>query len=607
MKAFLQKHYPLILLILSALILLIRAFYGFCWSDETFYYSIAYRFLQGDAPFFEEWYPTQLNSIFLMPFVALYRLIAGSNDGIILTFRILYVLVSFLIAWQLFRVMEKETTKWGATVTALLFFYYTHLNILTFSYYAVSALAAVLSMLLILKYRQDLKSGKKAMRYLVFSGIAFSVFILSMPSMILYYIAAVAVFVILILLSIIKPIKGSFRSAIRDLHLVRFFLYHLLGICIVAIPFSIYFFTHVSLTDFLNSVIYVLTDEEHVPTTAYVTFKTCFTNLSKAYGIFAYISYVCIAVSIILFLLSLTKAAKKHEGLLNAAGLAVFVLDLACYIGLFVKGSGHTGYVQVSLVLFFLPLFFLLKKPPFHLFVTFVILGGCMAFSYTHTSSGHPLYTGSIGFAVAGTVAVPVILQYVKQTSSFLNKTPKQLLQIACCTVILSALFMTMTLRMINIYRDDVPGNLTERIPDGPAAGILTSKQHLTDYESVLSTLRTYCNTSAYPDGEHRLLLITKLLPWGYLCSDMQCASPYSWRTGISSDRLELYYNVHPDKYPDVVLVLNENIGSYEACGDVEKDPNPNADERGGMLDQYMLEHDYTEKSVPCGTLYIRP
>ncbi|MCR5222307.1 MAG: hypothetical protein K6D90_05545, partial [Lachnospiraceae bacterium] len=114
MKAFLQKHYPLILLILSALILLIRAFYGFCWSDETFYYSIAYRFLQGDAPFFEEWYPTQLNSIFLMPFVALYRLIAGSNDGIILTFRILYVLVSFLIAWQLFRVMEKETTKWGA-------------------------------------------------------------------------------------------------------------------------------------------------------------------------------------------------------------------------------------------------------------------------------------------------------------------------------------------------------------------------------------------------------------------------------------------------------------------------------------------------------------
>lgn len=616
MKSFLQKHYPLILLSLGALILIIRAFYGFCWSDETFYYSIAYRFLQGDAPFVEEWYPTQLNSIFLMPFVALFRLITGGNDGMILTFRILYVLVSWGIAWFLYSVMRRETAGFGALLGALLFLFYTHLNIITFSYYAVSTLAGTLSMLFVVRYMQLEKTPRKADRSAFFAGLVFAVFILSMPSMVIYYVAAVIVLAVLSCLAKCSKRSGEAMLAIRAFRPLHFFFVHLLGILTVAIPFSIYFFTHVPLDRLMEAMPYVLSDEEHAAKkTLYVTFRTCFRNLTQAYGIWLYLAYLAIALAVLLFLFQqirqIGNLRQNHPRLFFYAKCAILILDLVAFAGMFVKGAGHTGYVTVALVIFTVVPFILQKKPPLHLFFTFVILGGCMAYSYTHTSSGSPLYTESIGFAVASFITPAVILSFVRDLAAEYPGTKKQPVRAALysagCLVLLLSLLMTMVLRMTNIYRDDTLSNLTVRISDGPAAGIMTSPAHLSSYESVLATIREECTSTAYPDGKHELLLITKLLPWGYLCSDLRCASAYSWRSPIASKHLQSYYRVHPDKYPDVVLILNEDVGSYEACGDVVADPIPNQNELSGDLYQYLLDEHFIKKSVPCGTLFVRP
>jgi len=64
---------------------------------------------------------------------------------------------------------------------------------------------------------------------------------------------------------------------------------------------------------------------------------------------------------------------------------------------------------------------------------------------------------------------------------------------------------------------------------------------------------------------------------------------------------------MNPDRYPDLVLVLDEEYGSYETCGDVVADPNPNANEIGGFLLDYVTEHNYEKIPVPCGTLYRNP
>lgn len=42
------------LIILYGIILLIRAKYGFIWSDEGHYFAVSWRFVQGDLPLIHE-------------------------------------------------------------------------------------------------------------------------------------------------------------------------------------------------------------------------------------------------------------------------------------------------------------------------------------------------------------------------------------------------------------------------------------------------------------------------------------------------------------------------------------------------------------------------
>ena len=57
---------PYIVMTMIAILLAVRAKYGFIWSDEPFYFSTANRFLQGDKPIIDEWYTAQIYSILIV-------------------------------------------------------------------------------------------------------------------------------------------------------------------------------------------------------------------------------------------------------------------------------------------------------------------------------------------------------------------------------------------------------------------------------------------------------------------------------------------------------------------------------------------------------------
>lgn len=181
-------------------------------------------------------------------------------------------------------------------------------------------------------------------------------------------------------------------------------------------------------------------------------------------------------------------------------------------------------------------------------------------------------------------------------------------LSVLCTCIIFIALFQTITLRFVNVYRDAPLTELTEKLDKGPASGLYTTPEHAAMYETVYDVLETYCQTDNLdPDKENNgRLFITKLLPFGYMCSDLKCGSPTTWRTKFSSVRLEDYYTINPDRYPDIILVLNEEYGSYDTCGDVVADPAPNENEIGGFLLDYVTREGYKITEVDCGTIYQR-
>ena len=593
------KHiYPYVLTGLSGLLLFIRCFYSFCWSDETFYFSTCHRFFTGDSIFLHEWFPTQLSSLILLPFYSLYMLIYGSNDGIILYFRILYVIFSLINAVVLFRILSHHISSFFACVCSLMLMFYAHLNIATLSYYTLSVQLFLMSLLLVYDYYRTYSKNQ-----LIIAGILFALSVLSLPTLsVAYFIVAALIFIILLAVRFTR-LPEDLKNTVRSADLPAVLLYTFMGICIPAAIFIIYLFVNVSVRDFISGIPYVLTDEEHTTSLIY-PIKKFFIGINEVYGYGAYASYVLIVLTAVSFFI------KQRPG--KSVRLMIFSLDTVLFAVFFVLSLGHTGYIHTALCLYALPLFFISRKPDLKILNTFILGGMIMSLTYSYSSNGY-LYVLSMGHFIMAIGCIIAIDSFIMELDSFRIGYTVALTAVICVTLI-----QTMELRLVNVYRDAPLQMLNFRITEGPAKGLYTTADHYVAYNVVHSTIKKYCMSSElnypqmYPNSmelESKSvgnIFITKLLPWGYMCTDLRAGAPTTWRTPFNSKRLKPYYELNPGRYPDMILVLNEEYGSYLTCGDVESDPAPNENEISGYLLEYINSGDFEKTSVPCGILYKR-
>ena len=71
-------------------------------ADEVFNITIANQIAQGERPFVDCWDLYQTGALFLAPFLAVYKLITGSTDGIILFSRYVYLLFNMAAAYLIY-------------------------------------------------------------------------------------------------------------------------------------------------------------------------------------------------------------------------------------------------------------------------------------------------------------------------------------------------------------------------------------------------------------------------------------------------------------------------------------------------------------------------
>ncbi len=618
---------PLVLLCLGALILLVRAFYSFCWSDESFYFSTAYRFYLGDSIFKHDWFPTQLSGIIILPFLSLYLSITGSTEGIILFFRILYLILSFLNSLLVFFIMKRHKPLFSAAAMSVCTLFFAHLNIATLSYYTISVQCFLSAMLLIYDYlKKPVETGdqkKTVPLTLVFAGVFYALSVLALPTMALAYVLIVIILLSLILIRNISKKKAETGSR-RDSHgfissffennagtdrLPSILIYTFAGILIPALAFFIFLLSNVSIPDFIRNIPYVLSDDEHGTSLIY-PLKKFFIGINEVYGVFAYAGYLLILLSFLLMFIPKEKREKAYIW-----KYSVILLDILLFTAYFIKGFGHTGYIQTAVCLFSLPLFFLTEKKDFHAFFTFFLNGLVFSLVYSYSSNGY-LYILSMGHFIASMAAFCFISDFISELSSKSPGSLDKALTLIFMLILLSVVIETAVLRVINIYRDAPLSDLTAKITEGPARGLYTTPEHLRLYNDVNRVIKENCGKEKKDDGdkesqaledEEKTLFISKLLPWGYLSAGLDIGAPTTWRIELGSDRLKEYYDLNPDKLPDIVLLLNEEYGSYDTCGDVEADPSPNLNEdTEGFLPDYMKENNYTLKEVPCGFIYER-
>ena len=583
MKRFLAKNYVYIVFAICTVVMLVRAQFGFCWTDESFYISTADRFYRGDIPLVGEWFRTQMSSVLILPLYAVYMLIAGSNVGVILYFRILYVVFSLIVAIVCYRVLRRDYPDFVALICAVFIMSYSHLSVATFSYYMMSHLFLVLALFLIYDHKN---TGSR--KELVAAGVITALAVMSMPALAAGYAAVMIPAIAVTVIAKIPGVPENIKRRTQQLQLGRIALFTIIGVAIPAVIFLIYLFSHVDFKYLTGTLPYILTDNEHDNTWGYYIRKP-HRSMTEVFGMYTWAVYALCTITFVF-----QKLLQKHP-----LREIVIIADTLLFAVMAYLSLGHTGYISVAFFAFFIPLFFISRRKNHMLFILFVIPSFLFAIIYCFTSSDF-LYIIALGLAIANSAGVCAVYDLVSEED---EKTPLRALCAAlAAAVCIFTLGDTIWLRIVNVYRDAPLGRLSERIPDGVAKGLLTTDEHLAQYTDVYGVINEYCKGA---DGS---VLFSKILPWGYMASDLACGYPTTWRaTAYDADQLELYYDINKSSRPDVIIVLETGIGAYDAAGDVEDDHEPNLDEMPDYWKEYIKDNGFDAIRASCATVYKRP
>lgn len=575
-----KRKNTLCLTVLGAVVALvaIRCFFGFDPDDESFYYTIPLRFLKGDCPIIDEWQVSQFYSVLLCPVVFLYTAIKGSTEGILLFGRLLYCAIAGLLSLWIYRSFRCLIRPFPALTCALLYLFCARGNIMGLSYYKIYTAFLLIALLLYLHFENDgaLTPGKWFLIGL-FHGLA----CLCMPYFALFVLG-------LTLFLIIK--KHQVREAAA---------YILAPVLVLVLYLSIIFSHGYGISDILTNFSYMLEDPSYQMSIFQKAFRTLGGLLRQCFAGIPFVLYV-------LWCNVRKKELSRHWQLFALVSLVLMAIT----------GNGFVtpGALYDQLIFLSLPLLFirkdLRKDPAFWRTGRTIYLYGILSAILFWLGSDTRTSCLVTGFMIAQIGAMTMLVASVEkekagepeetaeQRTKDQKTAGKRLLPVLLAFCVFTAGFV----RIFIVYRDESLSHLTNRISQGPAAGIFTEENKYKDYNAIYEGLEDVAET--YGSDTTRIFISQKA-PWAYLAADLKFGTCTAWAMQLNNWQQGIYYKTHPEMFPDIVIVLNDDVGSSSGFS---SEVNPNAgNKREGFLWDQMQDKGYTAVVYDAFTAYVNP
>lgn len=501
------------------LILFWRCFYSVNTTDEAYYIGTVYRLWFGDGMLCDEWNPTQqMCSFWLYPFYVLFRLVLGSNEGMILAFRLLYIVFQLFISGYLYGKLK----KFGYISILPIFFYLLstafNINSLSYNTMANSALAALLVTLGMME-KPDWKNG-------IWCGIFASIVVMGNPyavfAYILYGIACVAVTLIFKKLKKDVPVALQFGT---------FFKMSLTAAGVLVV-FLIFTFWHATLERIMNNLPYIVGDQEHV--------QRWNVKISDYFRYFREHYFGAVLVPLVVSGSALFDKKRVEHGALYMILSVLATLPYMIYHGL-ISDYVPVNLVTVPICFLGLPAFVVSKKPLRKVFYIWYLPAMVYPFIVQITSNTGPLAV-SAGFVTAGAASVLLAAAWAEEQGGSLLKNVVH-------GVILLQLIMMLFLRITYVWADAPLSELTTKVERGAAKGLYTTELTAGYYEEM------YDDIDALNMTEEDGFLVVGSEPLLYLYADRQVASYSTWQVYTNETRLYRYYEIHSGegRFPSVV------------------------------------------------------
>ena len=545
----------------------IRIRYGVNRVDESFYLAIAQRFAKGDRPLVDEWQLSQLSHLFLIPFYWAFTAITGGITGIILFMRQMFLAFNLVFYWILYMKLRGYGI-WGFFATAV-FSCYVPWAMFTLNYYSVSPRLLLLLCLLLFWRKGELGKGR-----LLIGGAIFSVIVLIEPPFaVLYVLFSASVFI----LAFLQKRKLCKKTAYAFFLNYKTWLYITLAILGCAFIFLSFLGWKSGFNNIIASIPELLADSEYDFSTG-GNVKSFL--ISKFSTVADYFGGVNLALSVLLCVITFwsTKKQKKTNGKLWIFLLSNLLVLSFCLFPIYSQLRYKTNIFEhwyyyvltpVPLCSFGFINYCLCEKKDSKLFMIWIlsVVSSTLMDSFSDVCFGACLSIAAVpGFLCFGTIVNEFFEQEKlqrnkKSRKAYALKTlkAKRILLIASLTAF--AVFIGW--EGVNIYAEGtflltegetVAENNMVKIEQGVYEGIYTTSTIAKEYNDLLEDLDVIKAESRGP------VYLENPFPLAELYLELPSSNCSSWNSVGTRDRQIRYFQMHPEKTPDVIYYVKRDF-----------------------------------------------
>ncbi len=539
-------------IIFFALFLLRSAFYGSSSPDESFYLTIPYRIIKGDAFLVDEWHASQFSAVLLYLPMKVFLMINGSTDGIIVYFRCLFVLCQTLVSYYTFFKLKKYGTL-PAFLSSVIFLLYVTETVNMLDYYTMSLMGfQVIALLLFCSY--NLNSPR-----LIFTGIVFACVVLAQPfNCLIYFIYTLA---IIISLSVRK--KKNISEYYKKYLSIKSWGFITAGIVLVAIIFFAFLLSKMSLSDFLSNFGNIFGGHDHTLPFAADTGKSDMFSYSTIIKTLIKIAPIGFYVSVLLaaYLIYDRKNFKGRNLKLFVSLIAIAILVVESSI---VSTSQITATLFRPYILFVFTLAVILLTKNKDKSLMMITWSGIVYIVFLGIISQALDYVGVIGLVISNTALAPALKHLFDEISSKKNDVTKKskqntITKVFCGVCALVFVFDIISGTSIKLS-DDTMALASESkfikaestISKGPMKGIRLSNDSAETYYNIIA------DTEEIKYNSCEKVLVASLTPWIYFCFD---ESPATFTTWYIEEEFDLYgeYYKNKDRIPQCIYIPTKN------------------------------------------------
>ena len=521
--------------------------YGFPSSDEFLHLSLPYRMWQGDALIAEEWHQTQLSAFTYYPITKFILDMNNGTEGLVMCSRIACVLLEMAVATLIY--FRLKRFSWlGATLSAAIFMLFTSSALSSIFYYSMGIMSMIIVTLLIATTYK-----RQRLDYFI-AGIFMASAVLNIPHAAFMYF----IYGFIVLATWFK--RRSWRKedyGTQEFLSPELFIFFTLGIVAVTLIFIAYLATNVPLDKLLRSIEPIMIDQHHDITFAF--------KLIVYFGcIFLYNSKIVGVAMLLLFAEMVFRRKYSDTTYFSVASVMTILLEIHYFIAHDFPHANFVNFMMFAPNCLALFCALLSNDSRVHRLFTAMYIPGIVYTFFFNLSSNQGFAALSASISVSTVASIVIIVLYSQEifNHTYNSKIRNICLATVCCMFIFQLSAQTYV-RCNCLYGVSSMEKQNIRIEDGIAKGVITSENGAAAYERYKYMIKTTEENYTYDK-----VLTTTIRSWMCMMYDCEISNYSSYINYVDKefmDKQAVYFEINPEKMPDVVYVQkgNEDFSSW--------------------------------------------